>query len=768
MQIFNGTDLSVAAVPSLASSEGPELTIVVKGTFRLAPDGVAEAADEAHPPTGDTFPDDDPTRPLLYPSDFAPFKPRADLLLVGTAFTPGRVPSTEVVVGFAVGTHRRDLLVSGDRHWEGRLLGRRRPSHSRPFTSMTLGYDRAFGGSSIAENPLGIGSEEIEDELGGRRRPLPNVEDPSEPVRSAGSRPEPAGFGPIPDSWPQRARRAGRFPRSYRERHWPALPPDFDWSYFNAAPAPMQVPYLQGDEPIELLNLHPERATYRSRLPGLRIRCFVEDSRENGEPRVREATLRLDTLWIDADAEELVLVWRGNPGLRSKEGDEVEALWFVAEPLEDEPRSAAEWVQQLHADRDAAAEAPQPEAEPEADENEAAIEAAFQEQFGRIRDQLASGGVPAGLLAKLETGDDPDGFIQGLFDHLGIDPARGEQIQAEANERFARMLEDAGEDPALFAPPTGEGAGDSAALRSLVESRHAAGESVAEEDLSDIDLSGAALPGIDLRGAVLENANLAGADLEGADLTGANLSGANLRAARLGGAKLGGADLTGADAGHADLGGALLEWAVADGADFTEARLVGVEAGSFRAAGADLSRADLTSAHLSNANLESSTLHGTVFAAARLAEASLQGAAGDETDLRGADCEKLRASDGARLVRGRFAGILAPDSMWAGSDLSGSDFSGAELPGADLSGCVLRGASFAAANLRRANASKADFDEAVCSHANLFEGNLYAARIGRADFSHANLFGADTFDALFEDAVLDGADVRRTQLEGST
>jgi uncharacterized protein YjbI with pentapeptide repeats len=768
LKLVNPNDFTVAAVPSLAASDGPELTVVAKATYRLVPDGTAEPAEEQRPPTGELFEDDDRARPLLYPGDFAPFKPRADLLLVGTAHAPGRAPVPELTVTFEVGDRGRTLRVFGDREWTGRLLRRRRPSDPLPFASMPLDYARSFGGSSLPENPLGLGVEPVEDDLGRSRRPLPNIEDPTDPLRGPTSRPQPAGFGPLPDVWPQRTNKAGRFPRSYREQFWPSLPPDFDWSYFNAAPETMQVDYLRGDEWIQLTNLHPERATYRCRLPGIRVRCFLEDARENGEQRVREANLRLDTLWVDADAEELVLVWRGRPGIRSKEADEVTTVWFVSEDLGEQPLPAAGWVERLRAERDAAGqgEAPAPEPEPELDEDQSAALAGLEKEMGKFKDQLAAGGVPAALLAKLDFEGDPELFLDGLFDHLGVDRAQGERIRAESEARFARMLEEAGEDPTLLQQMKEPPPPDSSALRALVENRHAAGSSLAEEDLSGVDLTGADLAGADFRGAILAGARFDGANLEGADLRDANLSEASFEGARLGSANLSRADLTRARLTGGDLTGASLVWAVADGACFEEARLIGVEGEHLRAMGCDLSRADLSSARLVSANFEGATLDATILASARLESASIQGASGEATDLRGADCTRLRASDGTRLSAARLEGLVGPDSMWANADLSGSDFRRAELSGSDFSGCILHGVSFVEADLGGANLSKSELDQSVCAHANFFQGNFYAARIGRADLSHANLFGAETDDAHFEEATLEGANVARTRLEG--
>ena len=169
---------------------------------------------------------------------------------------------------------------------------------------------------------------------------LPNLEDPKRPVSSPGMQTEPAGFGPIPRTWEQRTSRSGSYDAAWLKQRWPWFPNDFDWAHFNAAPRDQQLDgYLDGDEPLELENLHPDYSRYETRLPGIRPQLFVVDGYGT-----REAALKLDTLWVDADAEKLVLLWRGSLPIQSIRMADLREVHVVQTPLEKRPTTWADVV----------------------------------------------------------------------------------------------------------------------------------------------------------------------------------------------------------------------------------------------------------------------------------------------------------------------------------------------------------------------------------------------------------------------------------------
>src|SRR5262245_42238973 len=64
----------------------------IKSTYRLQNSAGPVVADEPEPVSGDKYSDDDLAKSLLYPSDLAPLKPRADVVVLATAFAPDKRP----------------------------------------------------------------------------------------------------------------------------------------------------------------------------------------------------------------------------------------------------------------------------------------------------------------------------------------------------------------------------------------------------------------------------------------------------------------------------------------------------------------------------------------------------------------------------------------------------------------------------------------------------------------------------------------------------
>src|ERR1700682_1494030 len=78
-------------------------TVVCRGTVVLRPGEPTLAREQEAPSEEDSFWDDDPARSLRCPSDLAPLKPRADVLLVGRAFAPRGQPVRSLVARLALG-----------------------------------------------------------------------------------------------------------------------------------------------------------------------------------------------------------------------------------------------------------------------------------------------------------------------------------------------------------------------------------------------------------------------------------------------------------------------------------------------------------------------------------------------------------------------------------------------------------------------------------------------------------------------------------------
>jgi len=204
MEFLNQTPFEFALTPWEADPGRWRLTLIVKGTFDLTPDGVAVPAAEQRPPTGDEpYPDvdDDLPQSIRYPSDFAFAKPQADILLAGTCHAPQNTPAPMCKATIGVGTFEKSVLVFGARHWEHVFGLLPTATEPEPFSSVELRYENSYGGPGFQPNPIGRGREKIGGPHGARR-PLPLMEPPEALSSAHGTANRPVGFGPLHDSWP--------------------------------------------------------------------------------------------------------------------------------------------------------------------------------------------------------------------------------------------------------------------------------------------------------------------------------------------------------------------------------------------------------------------------------------------------------------------------------------------------------------------------------------------------------------------------------------
>ncbi len=769
MRILNATPFPFAPLAGRVHAPRPSVTLVVKGSFALEPERPARPLDEQPTFAGDVYRDDDLAQDCLYEGDLAPWKPRADVLLAGTCHAPGARPVRRCRVSFRVGGWSKSLAVTGARTRSGFLFVRW-TSAPRPFAELPLVHPHSFGGPKWPWNPVGCGH---------RGRALPRIEvvrEGQRPGRGAeGNGRDPAGFGPVSRLWKSRTAKAGTYQGDWLEKRWPWYPEDFDWGYFNAAPADQQIEgYLAGDEELALENLRPDGPLFRGRLPGLRVRAFLAEREEGGGSRFREVPMRLDTLFVDADRLALVLLWRGVADVRSEELKDLTAAVIAAEPLGDAPHPVARYEKMLEEPAEAEPE-PEPAvvAEAEARPAESAgpdVLAAALAEFAKadkaaVEAMQQRGLDPAALAAQARPVSLPDvraqlekaAAAEGLPPELRVKlPQELEAILAQVARLQALPLSPPAPEPVEAEPVPW--------TRERCLAHAAAGGSFAEVDLSGLDLSGVDLGGADLSGVILRGAKLAGATLAGAKLTGAVLAGADLAGAVLRDAILASAEATGALLPGADLAGADLAGAIFAEAGLESAKLAGARAGKAIFERANLAGADLTGARLDEADLSGARLGGASLAGASLAKASLEGAQAAEVVFRGADLTGARVGEGADLSRARLAGVRAAGSIWSGATLDGADFTGAVLGRADFSAASLRGADFSRADLRGASLAQARLAGARLRRVNLFRGSCEQADLTGADCRESNFFEVEFLGAVTKDADFRGANLKRTKL----
>jgi hypothetical protein len=279
MNILNETPFAVATMLWQDIQGQLKLSVILKVTCTITSGNLpTPAAKQLAISSTDEYSQPDTTRSVRLESDMVPFKPYSDVILVGQAYAPGGHPVTWLNVTVRVGTRRKIIRVFGDRHWwfPTRLALVPMISRPRPFVTMDLVYERAFGGIDAAsaqyckENLVGKGFIGKKSKASLHGRPLPNLEDPNHLIRSWKSRPKPVGFGFYDRGWMPRVRYAGTYDERYRKERAPALPVDFSYAIYNGAHPDLQVEgYLRGDEEVELINVS-QVARLRFRLPGIR------------------------------------------------------------------------------------------------------------------------------------------------------------------------------------------------------------------------------------------------------------------------------------------------------------------------------------------------------------------------------------------------------------------------------------------------------------------------------------------------------------------
>ncbi len=771
MRFKNLSDFPFGTKLSSLEPPAPDMVVIVRGRFDLVHDGVARLPEGLAPLvqgalSADAFAEGDDERAgeLVYPSDFADFKPRADVMLAGSFHPPTSRAIRECPVTFAVGNWNKRLRVVGSRSWSATMTGLT-PSEPAHLGVLPLTYRRAYGGPGYPQNPVGLGCDGAE---------VPNLELPDAPVIGRSEKSVPACFAPINPAWAPRAGRVGEaYGASYKARA-PYFAEDFDFGYFNAAPLDQQLPFLRGDELLVLTNMHATHRELRCRLPSLRVRAFVNDVKG----AFRELTMLLDTLFVEVDKGQLCLTWRGRTRVADAEFDDVTTVLIASEPLAAPLPLEHYRARLLKFERD-------PLALDEHIEDEAALAffgaaaAEGEEQAKALAGLIERESPGAGEKLAAATGKDLTSTLAEAMNraaadeapplvpvpgaprmHLGLDSAAiadaAAQLRAVAPdeaEAFAEKMSDArfrSLDP-NYRPPNRAAIADAA----LEPGAELSGRDFTDRDLSGIDLRGANLSGAIFTRAKLANtvfarANLEGAllfkaDLGNADLSEASLARVNAAKATLVGARLAGASLDKAYVADAELSRAVLDGARGELVFFTRARLSDASLRNIELRQSDFEDAELTAARVMGAKLERCLFYKARARRARFADATLSGCTFEESDLREAT----------------FTGARAERCNWTRATLEGADCRWAHLPWGFFDRVNARGARFDCAVLEHSRFFKAQLDEASFAQAKLVSADLSKCTMNGARFTGANLYDAKLLGARGRDCDFSGANLKR-------
>jgi uncharacterized protein YjbI with pentapeptide repeats len=786
--VVNDSAMRFGVIANHVLADSLTATFIVKGSFSLRPDGEVEKLPEDDHPhlDGDAPWDDDPARGLRRASDFAPFKPGTDLLVAAHCYTPGRRPEPSVPVSFSVGGFRKTALIVGDRMMlrdvSGPIL-----TDPVPFRSMSLDWSRAYGGPSFPRNPLGRGADENAVIDGRVVRLAPNIQSLDRRGAESLHTLAPVGFGPLSPEWPQRFSRIGTFDASWLAERWPWYPADFDWRYFNAAPPDQYLDgiYLKGDEPLEFVNLHPEHAVLRSRLAGVRVRCFYR-RRRGTELDFVEVPLRLDTLFADLDVGQVHLTWRGVSRAATVKLKEFEEFYVLDEPI-NRPFGGPtdDYLQMYEARRREIAkefEIPpvvidypvMPEIAPLSTAWAERLDAQIKELRAQANaDEIWPFAVTGPTGAALPTMKVPP------LPPIPMTNAAAKAILKADEAKFAEMdpripaaypfpdlseFEDADEEEAPGEEQEAEPIRPGDWTRERVIDHLARSGAFVREDLAGLDLSNLTFDRLDMTRASLD-----GCDLRGATFAGTNLTGASLRESRFEGALLEAATLDDADLSSIEADGVSFRGASLRDADLTEAKLNGAGFDGAQATRAIFCGAALSKATFREALLDRADFSGGDLVEADFSRSSLVGTEIEHCNARGARfagarAENLRASKSS-LEGASFRQCHADGAILEEAYLSNADFREVHLRKAILTGARLCGAVFALADLREARLDDVDATGATFVGVNLFRASLEAARLDRATFENCNLFQAELYQISTEKTRFHDVNFKGTKRE---
>ncbi|MFT3764026.1 MAG: DUF2169 domain-containing protein [Minicystis sp.] len=272
-------------------------TVVAKASYELAPGMCAPLPEPIPIQPEDGHWDDDPEKSVHVPSDLAPFKAAAEVVVVGSAFAPGERPAQSVTVRVIAASVDKSVVA-----WAPRRLRADGTIEDLPRqTRFSLRYEHAAGGPET-DNPPGIDPNRA-DPRG--RRTIPELLPPAFELKRPGDFIPTIGLGPIAAGWRPRMGYLGdqdaAWLRGPREN---PLPPGFPPRFFQAAPMDQWLDRpLVANERIVLEGLHDSIPRLVTSLSGIEPWAVVGPG---GEP----IRLQGDLLFIDTDRTLATLTFR--------------------------------------------------------------------------------------------------------------------------------------------------------------------------------------------------------------------------------------------------------------------------------------------------------------------------------------------------------------------------------------------------------------------------------------------------------------------------
>ena len=261
-------------------------------------------------------------------------KTQAEWLMAGSACAPRGTLTTGLPVEVSVGSLKRSFMVSGEA-----VAGGLKPMPPTPFDEMPLDWKHAYGGEALPENPRGRGFAP----LPGSLRPCVHE------MAAAAVLSEPSPVPACPSAMHLDARRfsrLGTFDQAWLGRRWPGPPDDFDWSWYSLAqPAQRQATPFTGLETVSVTNMHPDYARIEGRLPGLRMRLFLDYGMPDA-PDWREVQTQADTVWLFPNQLCGLVLWHASAPTADERSFDILRVAACLEPAGQAPQDAAVLIAQ--------------------------------------------------------------------------------------------------------------------------------------------------------------------------------------------------------------------------------------------------------------------------------------------------------------------------------------------------------------------------------------------------------------------------------------
>ncbi|WP_196137593.1 DUF2169 domain-containing protein [Aliikangiella sp. G2MR2-5] len=284
------------------------LYTMVKASFRLENGWVL--ADEQIPPQAeDEYWGEPSASSLRLASDFHTGKLATDIIMLGNAVAPNGQMVSQLDVEVNVGNISKSVKVFGDRIWKNGAI-----TTAKPFNSMPVVYERAFGGihqlddeSILAEerNPVGRGFQGKRSASQMEGTLLPNIEDPDELIQYPSDKPKPVGFGCCSPDWLPRRSFAGTYDERWQKTRAPYLPKDFDSRFLNVAhPDLIYSGFIQGGEFFSIKSMHPD-GEITGELPRVSMQCEISVAGNK-----HRLPFFMETLIFEPNLKQVSMVWK--------------------------------------------------------------------------------------------------------------------------------------------------------------------------------------------------------------------------------------------------------------------------------------------------------------------------------------------------------------------------------------------------------------------------------------------------------------------------